>query len=72
MNPLQRFYNDKEMYNAVYRHIIDNVKEYAGEQAIQGKDTSGIKDANDILQKSFAELEKSFNSGIIKKVEHSE
>lgn len=67
MNPLHRFYTDKEMYNEVKKYLIEHLKEVAIENAFKGTDTTGIKEAKIAVDNAFNQLEKEF--GEKKKVE---
>lgn len=67
MNPLQRFYGDKPMSEAVQAFMIQVLRDMAADQAFKGVDVSGIRDANMCIDKTFDKLEEIYG-----KIEHIE
>jgi len=60
MNPLHKFYIDKEVYNEVKKYLIEHLKEVTIERAFEGKDTTGIKEAKIAVDNAFNQLERQF------------
>jgi len=60
MNKLKEFFEDKAMMKAWAEYILVELNEEALRRVYKGKDTGAIKEAHDIIDKSFAKLAKQF------------
>lgn len=60
MNPLQTFYNQTSMREAVQQFQVAVLRELAADAAVAGESTAGFKDANDAINRSFAKLEEMY------------
>lgn len=60
MNPLQVFYNDKTLKEAVKAHLVDSLKELIVLKAFKGEDTTGSAEAKSAIEHGFAKLEEMF------------
>jgi len=60
MNPLQTFYNDKTLKEAVYNHLVESLKELAITKAFKGEEVKGIQEAKVTIDHAFAKLEDMF------------
>jgi hypothetical protein len=64
-NILSTFYNNESQRETVRTFMIEVLKELAVEKTFDGKETKGIKDARECVEKMFDKLEELY--GIIKK-----
>lgn len=60
MNLLNKFYADFQVKAEVKAYLILYLQQEAIKRAFSGVDTSGIKDAKDILDKAFRDLDLQF------------
>lgn len=60
MNPLQKFYIDKPVYEGVKEFLTAHLKETALDKVFRGLPTSGIPDAKEAIDAAFAQLEKEY------------
>ncbi len=61
MNPLQLFYNNEVEREAVKAFLISSLRELAGDYAVEGKPTSGIKEASECVEIAFDKLEELYS-----------
>lgn len=54
---LAKFYNDNTTRDAVHEFFIENLKSIAVSKSFEGLDTKGIKEAKEMLDNAFQELE---------------
>lgn len=54
---LKQFYDNKALREAVRWFFTENLKELAAEKTFLGESVSGIKDAKDLVDKSFDKLD---------------
>lgn len=59
-NPLQQFYLDEGVREAVKSFLILCLKDEAVELTFNGQETRHIKQANDIIEKAFNKLEQQY------------
>lgn len=64
MIPLQQFYNNESQRKAVQAFMVETLRELAADYALEGKETSGFKEANECVEKMFDKLEDEY--GIVK------
>ena len=57
MNPLQTFYTNTPEKEAVQAFLMAQLREMAADMALDGKDVSGIKDAADLVTRTFDKLD---------------
>jgi hypothetical protein len=60
MNPLKRFFDDKDMMRAWADFIVATLNEEALRRVYKGEGTAAIKEASDILDKAFTKLARQF------------
>ena len=60
MNPLKDFYENKAAMTAWADFIVATLNEEALARVYKSKDTSAIKEAHDIIAKSFKKLDEMF------------
>ena len=53
---LRQFYNDEHTREAVKEFFLAQLDRLALDKVYEGKDTSGIKDAKETIERSFIEL----------------
>lgn len=58
---LKDFYLNENMRNEVQTYLIDFLKVQTIEKAFNGESTEHIKDANEVLEKAFSNLEVMFS-----------
>ena len=56
MDLLNQFYNDEHTREAVREFFLKELDKLALEQVYGGQETSGIKDAREVIERSFIEL----------------
>lgn len=71
MNPLQLFYQNETQREAVRVFMIDVLREMAADQAFNGESTTGIKEANECVEKTFDKLQALYNPEIPKGIPNS-
>jgi hypothetical protein len=54
--PLQTFYGNELEREAVHAFMVEQLREMAADMALEGKDVSGIKDANQLVTRCFDRL----------------
>lgn len=64
MDPLRTFYNNETQREALKEFMVETIREIAADKAIDGQDTSGIKEGRECIEQTFDKLEKKY--GIIK------
>lgn len=57
MNPLQTFYTNTPEKEAVQSFLMAQLREMAADMALDGEDVSGIKDAADLVTRTFDKLD---------------
>lgn len=57
MNPLQTFYTNTPEKEAVQAFLMAQLREMAADMALDGEDVSGIKDAADLVTRTFDKLD---------------
>lgn len=57
MNPLQTFYINTPEKEAVQAFLLAQLREMAADMALDGEDVSGIKDAADLVTRTFDKLD---------------
>lgn len=60
MDILQRFNADKHLKDALIAYIHDVIDDEALKRMYAGEDVSHIKDARDLIDKAFSDLEEEF------------
>lgn len=60
MNPLRNFYNNTHEREAVRSFMVDVLKEIAVERSFTGESVVGIKEANEMIERVFNELEQKY------------
>lgn len=60
MNPLKQFYDNQPLKEAWAQFIIETLNDEALRRVYAGRDTSALKEASDIITKSFAQLNEQF------------
>lgn len=68
MNPLNTFYNDSQMREAVYNFLIEQLANTAVTAAFLNGSVSGIKEAKELIDTAFSLLESTY--GQKKKITH--
>lgn len=59
---LNRFYADKEIYNAVRDFLNEHLKDLAVKKTFNGEQVTGIKEAKDAIDNAFRQMEKEFGT----------
>lgn len=60
MNPLQTFYTNTPEKEAVQSFLMAQLREMAADMALDGEDVSGIKDAADLVTRTFDKLDEMY------------
>jgi hypothetical protein len=60
MNPLQNFYENTPVREAVHAYLIETLREEIIVRAFQGQDVKDVAEAKKIIDKSFAKLNGNF------------
>lgn len=60
MNPLRTFYDNTLEKEAVQLFLVEQLRELAADMAIEGEDTSGIKEANKLIIRCFDKLDEKY------------
>lgn len=60
MNPLQTFYTNTPEKEAVQSFFMAQLREMAADMALDGEDVSGIKDAADLVTRTFDKLDEMY------------
>jgi len=60
MNPLQTFYTNTPEKEAVQEFLMAQLREMAADMALDGEDVSGIKDAADLVTRTFDKLDEMY------------
>lgn len=61
-NQLHFFYQNEPMRKAVQSYLVQMVNEEALKKVFKGEDTKGLKDAMEIINKAFIELDESYGA----------
>ena len=61
MNPLHKFFLDKDVYEAVKVFAEEHLKLLAVERSFKGEETIGIKEAKTIIDKMFNTIEETYS-----------
>lgn len=57
---LRQFYDNEQMRNSVKEFLISSLKDIAVEKTFSGENVDGIKDAKELIESAFRNLEVSY------------